>query len=62
MAKLNILMNIILDLEKFYTNTYDKLIDLNMDMNKWFFKLLDIDTKIIYSSELCELNKLFFSI
>tara|TARA_B100001094_G_scaffold73371_1_gene69649 strand:+ start:90 stop:794 length:705 start_codon:yes stop_codon:yes gene_type:complete len=47
-------------LEKFYTNTYDKLIDLNMDMNKWFFKLLDIDTKIIYSSELCELNKLFF--
>ncbi len=48
------------DLEKFYTNTYDKLIDLNMDMNKWFFKLLDIDTKIIYSSELCELNKLFF--
>ena len=42
------------DLEKFYTNTYDKLIDLNMDMNKWFFKLLDIDTKIIYSSELCD--------
>ena len=26
------------DLEKFYTNTYDKLIDLNMDMNKWFFR------------------------
>ena len=42
------------DLEKFYTTTYDKLIDLNMDMNKWFFKLLDIDTEIIYSSELCD--------
>ena len=41
-------------LEKFYTNTYDKLIDLNMDINKWFFKLLDINTKIIYSSELCD--------
>ena len=41
------------DLEKFYTNTYDKLIDLNMDMNKWFFKLLDIDTEIVYSSKLC---------
>ena len=24
-----------------------------IDMNKWFFKLLDIDTEIIYSSELC---------
>ena len=41
------------DLDKFYTNTYDKLIDLNMDMNKWFFKLLDIDTEIVYSSKLC---------
>ena len=41
------------DLEKFYTNTYDKLIDLNMDMNKWFFKILNINTKIVYSSELC---------
>ena len=41
------------DLEKFYTTTYDKLIDLNMDMNKWFFKLLDIDTEIVYSSKLC---------
>ena len=42
------------NLEKFYTNTYDKLIDLNMDMNKWFFKLLDIDTEIVYSSKLCD--------
>ena len=42
------------DLEKFYTNTYDKLIDLNMDMNKWFFKLLNIDTEIVYSSKLCD--------
>ena len=25
-----------------------------MDMNKWFFKLLNIDTKIVYSSELCD--------
>ena len=31
-----------------------QLIDLNMDMNKWFFKLLDIDTEIVYSSELCD--------
>ena len=44
------------DLEKFYTTTYDKLINLNMDMNKWFFKLLDIDTEIIYSSEICNTN------
>ena len=41
------------DLEKFYTTTYDKLINLNMGMNKWFFKLLDINTKIIHSSEIC---------
>ena len=47
------------DLKKFYTKTYDKLIDLNMDMNKWFFKLLNIDTEIIYSSQICYYQKNF---
>ena len=27
-----------------------------MNMNKWFFKLLNIDTKIVYSSELCDID------
>jgi hypothetical protein len=44
------------ELKKFYTNTYDKLIDLNMDMNQWFFKILNINTKIMYSSKLCNNN------
>ena len=47
------------DLEKFYTTTYDKLIDLNMDMNKWFFKLLDINTEIKYSSQICYYQDVF---
>ena len=47
------------DLEKFYTKTYDKLIDLNMDMNKWFFKLLDINTEIKYSSQICYYQNVF---
>ena len=47
------------DLEKFYTKTYDKLIDLNMDMNKWFFKLLDINTEIKYSSQICYYQDVF---
>ena len=41
------------DIEKFYNKSYDKLIDLNVDLIKYFCKVLDIDTDIVYSSEIC---------
>jgi hypothetical protein len=41
------------DLEKFYTKDYVKLIDLNVDLIKYFCSKLGIDTNIVYSSDIC---------
>ena len=41
------------DLEKFYKKNYIKLIDFNVDLIKYFCGILDINTDIIYSSDIC---------
>tara|TARA_Y100001963_G_C6763263_1_gene440728 strand:+ start:601 stop:1293 length:693 start_codon:yes stop_codon:yes gene_type:complete len=41
------------DLEKFYNKDYIRLIDLNVDLIKYFCGILNIDTDIVYSSDIC---------
>lgn len=40
------------ELETIYMNTYDKLVDLNMDIINFFINAFNIKTKVILSSEL----------
>ena len=54
------------DLEKFYNRNYIKFIDLSVDLIKYFCGVLDINTDIVYSSEICKdvdltgMDKIFY--
>ena len=41
------------DLEKFYNRNYIKLIDFTVDLIKYFCNVLNVDTNIVYSSDIC---------
>ena len=54
------------DLEKFYNRNYIKFIDLSVDLIKYFCGVLNINTDIVYSSEICKdvdltgMDKIFY--
>lgn len=40
------------ELRRIYEKTYDKLVDLNMELINFFYKAFDINAKMVFSSEL----------
>ena len=57
-CKTNYFNQIYSDLELFYDKKYNKLIDLNIDLIKFFCNTLDIKTKLILASEISSDNDL----
>ena len=54
------------DIEDILLREYDNFSDLSVELIKYFMSVLSIDTKIVYSSELCKdtnltgLDKIFY--